>query len=178
MDHLQQLRTAFEKAEAKEKRLAAQLEGAQRERQELETAIRVLERLTEPKVPSTAAASQSDNGQLIYGYVGIGRQNACAPKEIIEAMRADGHDLGDDLIRTQLWRMAKRNELQKSEGRYWRPVIRKDESESDGREWGRDDSPVMTKDQNDWGNWSAPPVDRGFGSADGFADDLDDDIPF
>ena len=121
MAQMEQIREALAKAEGKVKRLSAQLEGAVAERDELLTAVRVIERLFEAKSPSSTAAAQSDNGQLIYSYVGVGRQNAGAPKDIIDALRAAGHDLNDDLVRTQLWRMAKRNELRKGDGRYWRP---------------------------------------------------------
>src|SRR6185437_13066836 len=131
MDDTEHLRTALEKAEARVKRLMAQTEAAKVERDELLTAIRVIERFAAPGASQSASGAQSDNGQLIYGFIGVGRANARAPKDIIEAMRADGHELGHDLVRTQLWRMARRNELQKADGRYWRPVISASDSDDD-----------------------------------------------
>lgn len=123
MEQIAALKDALGKAEAKEKRLVAQLEAAQREREELETAIRVIERFANAPASTSDGGGQSENGQLIYGYVKAGIKNAMAPKEIIDLLKADGHDLGDDLVRTQLWRMAKRKELRKEDGRYFRPDI-------------------------------------------------------
>lgn len=124
MEHLSALRDALSKAEAKEKRLASQLDAARTEREELETALRVVERLTGATAQAGASSSQSENGQLIYGFVGEGPEAAKLPKEIIEDLRKAGHALGDDLVRTQLWRMARRKELHKHDGRYFRPVAK------------------------------------------------------
>lgn len=198
MIQMDQIRDALAKAEAKVKRLSAQMDAAVAERDELVTAARVFERLTEAVTPSSSAAAQSDNGQLIYGFVGVGRENAGAPKEIIDALKAAGHDLNDDLVRTQLWRMAKRNELRKDDGRYWRPVdlaagevLEADKetapnaetsraveelgrvAELEGRE--KTEQHPFRNGENA-GSSPAPPSPVQTGG--GFADDLDDDIPF
>ena len=122
MDQLASLRFALDKVEAKVQRLFAQADAATRERDEIETAIRVIERFSNQAGKPVSGGGASDNGQLIYGFVGVGPERALPPKDIIEKLRAGGHDLGDDLVRTQLWRMAKRGELENNEGRYWRPV--------------------------------------------------------
>jgi chromosome segregation ATPase len=166
MDHLAQLRIALEKAEAKVKRLSAQADAAQREMDELATAIRVIERLNGASAP---ANTQNDNGQLIYGFVGVGRANAKPPKEILDALKAAGHDLGDDLVRTQLWRMAKRSELLKGNGAYWRPAISqsvKDEGGPDGANSNTEHDPFA-----EYGATAAK-------ASTGWGDDLEDDVPF
>lgn len=133
MDHLNQLREARTKALARVSRLQTQLHAAQIEAGDLDTAIRVLERLVDPKPPASAGAgSQSENGKIIFGAVGVGRQNARYPKEIIACLKAEGHDLDDDLVRTQLWRMEKRSELRKDDGQYWRAVISQSREDNAG----------------------------------------------
>jgi hypothetical protein len=168
MDQLAQLRNALEKAENRAKRLMAQAHAAQKERDELETAIRVLERFAGQASGAGAVSSQGDKGQLIFSYVGVGQSKATAPKEIIDALRADGHDFGDDLVRTQLWRMAKRNELEKYEGRYWRPVILKD-----GDEDNAPNGSVKIEQEPSNDDWSHSDPDKSWNDILG-----DDDIPF
>ena len=131
MVNLDQIRDALQKAEAKVKRLSAQLDAAAVERDDLLTAAKVIERLFDAHNPSEAASSQSENGQLIYHCVGVGQENALAPKGIIDSLKAAGHDLNADLVRTQLWRMERRNELRKIDGRYWRPATEADKLDDD-----------------------------------------------
>ncbi len=154
MEHLSQLRTALEKAEGRVNRLKSQLETAQTERDELTTALKVLERLI-LGTQSEERPNQSDSGSIIFQYVPTGRANAAAPREIIDRMRHDGKALGDDLVRTQLWRMSKRGELLKADGKYWREAA---QSPTDTDPWEDDLANVAHERQ-------AP-------------DDLDDDVPF
>lgn len=194
---LDQITDALQKAEAKVKRLSSQLEAAMDERDELRTTMKVIERLSESGQPSATSSAQSDNGQLIYGFVGVGPENARMPKEIIDALKAHGHDLNADLVRTQLWRMEKRNELRKADGRYWKPAaFVSDEADNDceneapgaetsraSEDFGRVaelEGPEKTEQRpngngENAGSSPAPPSPIQFG---GFSDDLDDDIPF
>lgn len=202
MDQLASLRIALNKAEARVQRLAAQTDTAKRERDEIETAIRVLERFANQGAKPVSSSSTSDNGQLIYGYVGYGPDNAMPPRGIIEKLNAGGHDLGDDLVRTQLWRMAKRGELENSDGRYWRPVNENaDSNEFDGQDTGDFPDAVGAgaaansgrvnelessekaernpfRKREGWGVSSSPPASAADKALSRGWDDFDDDVPF
>jgi hypothetical protein len=122
-DPIASLREAASKSEAKVARLRNQLTIAEKELEELGTALRVVERFTGYGTAAVAATTPvSDNGAIILKYVEDGEANGKAPKDVFEQVIADGHDLNADLIRTQLWRMAKRGTLATKDGRYWRPV--------------------------------------------------------
>lgn len=163
-DSLDQLREMKAKLDLKWSRLQSQLAGVTTERDEIDTAIRVLERL-EGIAAAQEVASTNENGTLILRHVGLGESEAQAPKDIQERLVRDGHDLSPDLVRTQLWRMAKRGLLESENGKYWKP------------QGSEPNQPRQEPDEDPWGEQR---VDGIFGNAvrGGFADDLDDDVPF
>ena len=170
-DPIIQLQDAQAKAAAKVKRLRGQLEAAESELSDLETAMRVLDRISGAKAPA-ATGIQSDNGALIWGFVGIGRKAAQAPKEVIEALHTAGHELGADLVRTQLWRMAKRGDLKSEDGVYWRPIRSGPDAETENDGDGNVEPDPAMETPTGWeGVGRTSPLG-------GFRDDLDDDIPF
>lgn len=120
MVDLQSLSDSLHKAQAKAKRLRAQADTAEREANEIETAIRVIERMSGADTAPSATAV-GETGAIVLQYVGYGPEKGRTPKEIHEAIELiEGGDIGADNVRTQLWRMAKRGILQSEGGRYWR----------------------------------------------------------
>lgn len=161
-ESVEQLAAHLGKLEAKANRLRTQLDAVETERGEIETTIRVLQRFAGQGPSATPNNQPNENGAIILRYVGEGENEALAPKEIQERLTADGHDLNADLVRTQLWRMAKRGILESEDGKYWKPV-------SDPFEEYASQAKPSSEGFGAGAN-------SGFGS--GFADDLDEDVPF
>lgn len=163
-DSLEQLREMKGKLDLKWGRLHSQLAAVTTERDEIDTAIRVLERL-QGLAAVQESATINENGALILRYVGLGESEAQAPKDIQERLVGDGNDLSPDLVRTQLWRMAKRGLLESEGGKYWKP-------------YGSDPGQPQQVPVED--SWSEQQINNLSGAAGGggFADDFDDDIPF
>lgn len=147
-DTIEILKAVLAKAQAKADRLRIQYEAANQEVVETTTAIRVLERLSGS--PSALTTSAGDVGAAILAHTKEGPENGRAPKDIFEALCAEGRDdLNPDQIRTQLWRMAKRGILQSEGGRYWRVpagtlsyVVTKSEYEN---EWDNAGKTILLK---------------------------------
>src|SRR5206468_3807304 len=87
----------------------------------VETAIRVIERMN--GVSDTAKITPvGENAAMILRYMGDGQAAGISPKEVHDMIVAmEDADISADLVRTQLWRMAKRGLLKSKDGRYWRP---------------------------------------------------------
>lgn len=172
-DALSQLRQILLKQDAKAQRLRDQLSTALAERNDTDTAIRVLEKLSGLAAPA-APVQPNENGALILKFVGHGESEALAPKDIVDRLSAAGHELNADLVRTQLWRMAKRGALESENGKYWRPQIADPFSEYAETVKQADERNPFAIDDN---------LDEPFGSASNrlpsaFDSDLDDDAPF
>lgn len=185
-DPVTMLREARAKAEAKVGRLRSQLAIAEREFEELETAVRVFDRISgNGPSPGPNAAATNENGTLIWSFVGIGEENGMAPKDVHEALVAAGHDLNADLVRTQLWRMAKRETLASESGKYWRPVdSRKSEEKKAPSDFDSEGAFEVGPDDGSQGSPSQLTPEGSIPSGSTFTtsrrgwDDLDDDVPF
>jgi hypothetical protein len=166
-DSIDQLREMKAKLDLKWARLQQQVVAVGTERDEIDTAIRVLERLhgQDASPPSTIT---NENGVLILKYVGAGEDEAQAPKEIQSRIVADGHDLNADLVRTQLWRMAQRGLLESDNGKYWKP-----REKADPFAQYAEAVEVHRKRADD--EWGAGEQAR---QTSGFTDDLEEDVPF
>lgn len=128
---LTRLRDALTKAETKANRLRSQLNGVEKEAEELATAIRVLERIEGIESTTTAPPAMNENAAAILKHVGYGRNEGRAPIQIFDALLGEGrHDLNADLVRTQLWRMSKRGTLESENGRYWKPEAERPKAEN------------------------------------------------
>ena len=167
---LEEMRT---KLEAKRSRLRNQLAAVETEFHEIDTALRVLHRIAGDATPTGSSSPTSDNGATILNFVGLGEDEAKAPKEIFEALCLAGHDLNADLVRTQLWRMAKRGLIESENGKYWR--AKDDDFSSLLRDDDHPDAPATLSDFE--GSPQAIVAAKG-----GFMhvdpDDFDDDVPF
>jgi len=88
-------------------------------------------------------------------------------------MFAAGLDLNADLVRTQLWRMAKRGLLESDNGKYWRAKLENFEALLGGSD--HPDAPAILSDFE--GSPQAEALMKGgFMSVD--PEDFDDDVPF
>ena len=126
------LRETLAKAETKWKRLKNQADAAQREYDELLTTIRVLERLSGQSEQSPQAPL-SDTATTILQYLGFGESAGRTPKEVFDAIEIiEGEGMSADLVRTNLWRLAKRGVIESQNSRYWRPESERPEKKTPG----------------------------------------------
>jgi hypothetical protein len=178
------LKQKHAKARAKLDKLRASMAAAEKDFDELDTALNVLtkhgyiEDEAHPAAGIGAAVATNETHMYLLKFVPEGEIGAIAPKEVADIVRSTGrNDLDPDYIRTVLWRLAQRGILMNKDGRYWRP--KKDEapdaeaSEASnsmgpvGREGGY--PPSTPEGSIPSGSTPVQAADEG---------DLDDDVPF
>ena len=122
-------------------RLRAEIEAAEIERKDVETAIRVLISVSGVK-PAPISVVKPDESvakprmrppaerrKLIMEELGDGESNGKPPVEVFRSLQAKGvTDIDIATLRTALWRMAKNTDISSGDGRYWKI---KEKSEGD-----------------------------------------------
>lgn len=193
---LSDLEARLAKARAKVERGEKALESARLELADLETAHRVIKAMADESTAlktSNSPASMSNRQRDILSLLYDGRENSQAPAQIFEGYKLIGDgDISLDTFRTTVWRMADNDFLAdgnlfrvlRDNGRYWKEKQASPPSASEGSaEFGRvaelevparSEQHPFRKGENVGSSPTPPsPVQNG-----GFADDLDDDIPF
>lgn len=187
------LESRLDKARSKVERCEKALETARYEVAEFETALRVIRAMSGESQGSSAPATVSNRQRDILAVLYEGRGKSQAPAQAFEGYKLFG-DAGVslDTFRTTLWRMADNEFVIDNEqfrvfrdnGRYWKEKQLSPPSASEGSEEigrvaelevpARSEQHPFRKGEN-VGSSPTPPSPVQFG---GFADDLDDDIPF
>lgn len=191
---LNDLEARAEKARSKVERCEKALEAARLELSEFETALRVVRNMSGESpgvgVPASVSTRQRDILSVLYE----GRENSQAPAQAFEGYKLIG-DVGIslDTFRTTLWRMADNEfvvngdqyRVFREDSRYWKQKQLSPPSASEGSaEFGRVaelDGPQKTEQRpfrNGENVGSSPTPPSPVQTGGGFADDLDDDIPF
>lgn len=108
-------------------RLRAELEKAEAEKRDIETAIRVLEGVGAydggmeiVRAPSRSRPAK-EKKKLMFDILGVGERNGKAPAEVYKELVASGvEDINIGTVRTTLWRAADSGELESANGSYWK----------------------------------------------------------
>lgn len=190
------------KAQAKVERCEKALESARLEASDLETTLRVLRTLFD-EPPTGQKANQpttavSERHRDIIECLYEGKANSQSPVQLFEAYKLVG-DSGVtlDTLRTTVWRMADPEKqtafavgdnvyrVFREDGRYWKQKQLSPPSASEGStEFGRvaELEEPGSSEQHPFRNGenvgSSPTPPSTVQTGGGFADDLDDDIPF
>src|SRR4051812_47595748 len=98
MVDLDSLRATLSKAQSKATRLRSQADAAEKEADEIATAIRVIERMNGTD-DTSATPPVSESGTIILQHLGYGEEAGRSPKEVHEIISLMEGDLGADLIR-------------------------------------------------------------------------------
>jgi hypothetical protein len=164
------LRDKLAKADSKVSRAEKALEAARTERDDLQTALRVMESLTGATSAATVAtASTADRQQAIAELLGVGRERAKAPADMYPAYKElSGEHLSIDTFRTTIWRMKGKSYpigdetyfVIGEEGAYWRerePVLSDRFDELLGGDAQKENEPLSEDaDGSDAADWGAP----------------------
>jgi hypothetical protein len=180
------LKQKHAKAQAKLDKARANLIAAQKDFEELDTALNVLTKHgyiddedTKASGPSASVAPNETHAFLLR-FVPAGEIGAIAPKEVADMVRSHGRDdLDPDYIRTVLWRLAQRGVLMNKDGRYWRP--RKDEApDAETSEASNSTGPVTGRERGYPPSTPEGSIPSGSTHVQpsAFDEDLDDDVPF
>lgn len=171
------LRDRLAKGEAKVARLRKQLESAETEVSDVQTALRVLDQLLNQSTSesgggdgSTTLARQND----IVSFLPEGRENATAPADLYETFKSLSFEqINIDTFRTTIWRM--KGKVYTLQGRKW--VVEGD----NGNYWKRAVEDSQTQEpkldpQDEQGNLERA-LGKPFVAADAVPWDADDDDP-
>lgn len=129
-DHISMLKGKIERAEAKVQRYQKSLETAENELSDLQTALRVLEGLSNASESNASGTSTTMGRQLnIVRLLGVGQRNGQSPADLYAAYcRAAAEDITIDTFRTTIWRMKGKVfeiddtpwEVHAGDGAYWK----------------------------------------------------------
>lgn len=190
---LNDLEVRAEKARSKVERCEKALEAARFELSEFETALRVVRNMSGESSGAAAPASVSTRQREILSVLFEGSEQSQAPAQAFELYKMVGDaGISLDTFRTTLWRMADNAfvidgdhfRVSRKEGRYWKEKQLSPPSASEGSaEFGRVaelEGPEKTEQHpfRSGENVGSSPTPPSPVQAIGFADDLDDDIPF
>lgn len=107
--------------------LREQMAQAEKEKSDLETALRVLSDVTGESVARPAAEKPaksrpaSEKKKMMFDALGVGRDEGLQPAEVHKALTDQGaEDISIQVVRTTLWRAAQKGELSSDDGRYWK----------------------------------------------------------
>lgn len=186
------LKNKLSQAEARVRKFESSLQKAREDRDELAVTLRVLGKHGYMGLDETAGVTAGRAGEmnalqaLVTACVPGFDSPGITPKNVTTVLHTAGRqDVSGDYVRTTLWRMAQRGILKSENGRYWRiespaagNVAAPDaqtpraDNESTGPDTGRGTGFPSTPPEG------SIPSGSTFVQGSGYADDLDDDIPF
>jgi hypothetical protein len=139
---LQKMQAMLAGHDSRLNRLRAEIESAETERNDTQTAIRIYMQVTGAKsVPQsvvtpdkasseTVARPPAERRLLILGELGVGQSNGRPPVVVHKALLSKGiTDVDIATLRTALWRMANKKEIGSGDGRYWKLEQERSESQ-------------------------------------------------
>lgn len=111
-------------------RLRAELESAEKDRADVQTAIRVVTEITGQIAPPVkpqdveegkSSRPASEKKALMLDLIGVGQSKGKQPAEVHAALRNRNiFDISIEVVRTTLWRAAKKGEIGSGDGYYWK----------------------------------------------------------
>lgn len=186
------LKSKLSQAEARVRKLESSLEKAREDRDELAVTLRVLGKHGYMGAAETEAVTAGRGAEMnalqavVIACVPGSGSPGITPKNVTAILHTAGRpDVSGDYVRTTLWRMAQRGVLKSENGQYWRietpdaenveapdALTPRANNESTGPDTGRGTGFPPTPPEGSIPSGSTSHFTGGF------ADEMDDDIPF